>query len=56
MRTTPSLSVSFSSIDNAANSGQTGITTLGFSQKARRSNGTWGYFYFRASFTASAEL
>jgi hypothetical protein len=56
MRTTPSLSVGFSSVDNAANNGQTGITTLGFSQKARRANGTWGYFYFRASFSASAEL
>jgi hypothetical protein len=56
MRVAPSLSVSFVSQDNASNNGQAGITTLGFSQKARRNNGTWGYFSWRITFSASADL
>jgi hypothetical protein len=56
MRVAPSLSVAFVSQDNATNLGQTGITTLGFSQKARRNNGTWGYFSWRITFSATAEL
>jgi hypothetical protein len=56
MRIAPSVSLSFVSLDNAINLGQSGITPLGFFQKARRSGASWPYFNYRASFSASAEL
>ena len=56
MRIAPSVSVGFTNVDNATDLGRSGITSLGFAQKARRSNGSFPYFYYRMSFTASAEL
>lgn len=56
MRIAPSVSVGFTNVDNAIDLGRSGITSLGFTQKARRSNGSFPYFYYRMSFTAVAEL
>lgn len=56
MRVAPSLSVSFVSVDNAINLGQTGLTSMGFFQKARRSGASWPYYMYYITFSASAEL
>ena len=56
MRVAPSVSVGFTNVDNATDLGRSGITPLGFAQKARRSNGSFPYFYYKMSFTASAEI
>jgi hypothetical protein len=56
MRVAPSVSVGFTNVDNATDLGRIGITSLGFTQKAKRGNGSFPYFYYRMSFTASAEI
>lgn len=56
MRIAPSVSLGFTNLDNAINLGQSGITALGFFQKARRSGGSWPYYNYKASFSATAEL
>jgi hypothetical protein len=55
MRIVPTVTVSFSSVDNALNGGQV-VTADGFNQYFRCANGGYTYAGWRATYTANAEI
>jgi hypothetical protein len=56
MRATPSIGLTFTNFDNASNGGTIGIKPSGFTTRAFRANGSFAYFRYGITFSATAEL
>ena len=56
MRVTPTVTQTFTNYDNAVNSGIISPSPLGWVSRGYRGNGSFGYFRYGTSFSASAEL
>jgi hypothetical protein len=56
MRTTPTVTNSFTNFDNAVNGGTPTILPDGFSHRAFRNSTSFGYFRYGITYTATAEL